>query len=284
MDSVPSAKLVELIQQAAARLSTVSPSARLDAEVLIAHVLGLDRAALIAAPARVIDDDPREQIASLLQRREHGEPVAYITGRREFWSLPLAVTPAVLIPRPETELLVERALAHIQPGSDSVIADLGTGSGAIALAIARERPRARIVATDASPEALGIARANADALRIDTVDFRAGEWLAALGDERFEVIVSNPPYIRVDDPHLTEGDIRFEPRAALVSGADGLDAIRIIVRDARRHLRPGGRLLLEHGHDQADAIEGLLKQSGYREIRGYHDLAGHRRVIEARSP
>lgn len=284
MDSVSSAKLVELIQQAAAQLSAASPSARLDAEVLIAHVLGLDRAALIAAPGRVVDNDAGEHIASLLQRREHGEPVAYLTGQREFWSLPLAVTPAVLIPRPETELLVERVLAHIPTGTDASIADLGTGSGAIALAIAHDRPRAKIVASDASAEALAVARANAEALGLSNVEFRAGEWLAALGEDQFDVIVSNPPYLRADDLHLREGDVRFEPRAALVAGTDGLDAIRVIVRDAQRHLHPGGWLLLEHGHDQASAIETLLKQSDYREIRGYQDLAGHRRVIEARSP
>ncbi len=282
--SVPSAILAELLRRASERLSPVSPTARLDTEVLIAHALGLDRAGLIAIQSRTIDTEAQRKIESLLQRREHGEPVAYITGQREFWSLPFTVTPAVLIPRPETELLVERALARITADTDVTAVDLGTGSGAIALAIARERPRARVVATDASPEALEIARKNAAALGIDRIEFRQGEWLAPLGHDTFDVIVSNPPYIPADDPHLQQGDIRFEPPAALVSGSDGLDAIRTIVRDARAHLKPGGWLLLEHGHDQADAVENLLKQSGYREILCYLDLAGHRRVIETRSP
>ena len=299
MDSIPSATLAELLRRAAERLSPASPTARLDAEVLAAHVLGLNRAGLIAAHARALDDDTQRRLELLVQRRERGEPVAYITGRREFWSLPLAVTPAVLIPRPETELLVERALARIPdaagvPVADGIeargavqgstgcaFADLGTGSGAIALAIARERPRARVVATDASPEALELARANAAALAIDNIEFFRGEWLAPLTGITFDIIVSNPPYIRNGDPHLQQGDVRFEPRAALASGSDGLDAIRIIVRDARAHLKPGGWLLLEHGYDQAAAIEQLLDRAGYMDIRGYTDLAGHRRVIEA---
>ncbi len=281
MDSAPSVTLAELLRRAAERLSPACPTARLDAEVLAAHVLGLNRAGLIAAHARALDDDTQRHLELLVQRRERGEPVAYITGRREFWSLPFAVTPAVLIPRPETELLVERALARLPAGTEAAVVDLGTGSGAIALAIARERPRARVVATDASPEALELARANAAALAIDNIGFFRGEWLAPLTGITFDIIVSNPPYIRNDDPHLQQGDVRFEPRAALASGSDGLDAIRIIVRDARAHLNPGGWLLLEHGHDQAAAIEQLLDRAGYIDIRGYTDLAGHRRVIEA---
>ncbi len=276
--------LTELLRRATERLSPVSPTARLDAEVLIAHALGLTRAGLIAAPARAVDDIALLRIEPLLQRRERGEPVAYITGRREFWSLPFTVTPAVLIPRPETELLVERALAHIPIQAAATVADLGTGSGAIALALAHERPRSRLVACDASRDALEIARANAAALGIGHIEFRMGDWLAPLAGETFDVIVSNPPYVPADDPHLQQGDVRFEPGAALVSGSDGLDAIRIIIRDARTHLKSGGWLLLEHGHDQAGMIGELLKQSGYREIRGYLDLAGHPRVIEARSP
>ena len=326
-----SATLAELLHRAVERLSPVSPTARLDADVLAMHVLGLNRAGLFAALSRPLDDGVQQQIEALVQRRERGEPVAYVTGRREFWSLPLQVTPAVLIPRPETELLVERALARIPAGTETSVADLGTGSGAIALAIARERPRARIVATDTSPEALELARTNAATLGIGNIEFRRGEWLTPLAGETadaphqmsermseasrapasargpiadvqdarmprrpgmaesgldpigetFEVIVSNPPYIRTGDPHLQQGDVRFEPRAALVSGSDGLDAIRAIIRDARTHLKPGGWLLLEHGHDQAAAIEQLLGRAGYTDIRGHADLAGHRRAIEA---
>jgi release factor glutamine methyltransferase len=276
--------LGDLLRHACERLSSVSASARLDAEVLAAHALGLDRAALIVAASRPLTAIEQQRIESLIERRARGEPVAYLTGRREFWSLPLAVTPAVLIPRPETELLVERALAHIPSDAEASVADLGTGSGAIALAIAHERPRAQVTATDASPEALAIARANARSLGLARIEFIEGEWLAQLPESAFDVIVSNPPYIRADDPHLQQGDVRFEPHAALVAGADGLDAIRVIVRDARRHLRPGGWLLLEHGHDQNEAVAALLKQSGHGDIRLYRDLAGHGRVTEARSP
>jgi len=273
--------LGDLLRRATVRLSAVSPSARLDAEAIMAHALGLERGELIAAQDHQLNPEALARIESLLHRRELGEPVAYLTGKQEFWSLPLAVSSAVLIPRPETELLVERTLARLPANLERTIADLGTGSGAIALAIAHERPQARLIATDTSAAALAIARHNAATLAIDNVDFRRGDWLAGLGEDNFDVIVSNPPYVSENDPHLLQGALRFEPRLALTSGTDGLDAIRTIIRGARRTLKPDGWLLIEHGHDQAPTIEQLLEQFGYAAIRGYKDLAGHPRVMEA---
>ncbi len=211
----------------------------------------------------------------------------------------LTITPAVLIPRPETELLVERALARIPPDARWTIVDAGTGSGAIALAMARERPRCRVIATDRSPEALAIARANAQRLDIANVEFREGEWLEPLGNCSrrcstssipgvvgklpSEMVVSNPPYVRADDPHLNEGDVRFEPKGALVGGPDGLDAIRVLAQQAFAHLMPGGWLLFEHGYDQATTVATILAEAGFCEIAVHRDLAGHDRVTECRA-
>jgi release factor glutamine methyltransferase len=267
----------QFIQQATATL-TASPSARLDAEVLAMHVTGLARAALITHAQERLSPENGQRLEELLARRVRGEPVAYLTGRREFWSLEFLVTPDVLIPRPETELLVEQALARIPTDAEWTIADLGTGSGAVALAIARERPRCRVIATDASEAALAIARANAMRLAITNVEFRHGEWLIPLAGEVMNMIVTNPPYIAEQDPHLAQGDVRFEPRAALVAGADGLDAIRIIAAGAGAHLKPGGWLLLEHGNDQGGHVARLLQEHGYRAIHGHTDLAGLDRI------
>ncbi|MGN6313584.1 MAG: peptide chain release factor N(5)-glutamine methyltransferase, partial [Rhodanobacteraceae bacterium] len=221
---------------------------------------------------------------ALIARRARGEPIAYLIGSRGFHALELRVSPDVLIPRPETELLVELALARIPVDAECRVADLGTGSGAIALSIARERPRARVLATDASGAALAVARDNARRLNLTNVGFAQGDWCAALGDGcDFDLIVSNPPYIAEDDPHLREGDLRFEPRAALASGADGLDAICAIVRDARAHLRGGGWLLLEHGFAQGAQVRALLQESGYREVFTERDLEGRERTTGARS-
>jgi release factor glutamine methyltransferase len=207
-----------------------------------------------------------------------GEPVAYIIGHRGFHAIDLALTPDVLIPRPETELLVELALQRIPQREEVEIADLGTGSGAIALAVAHARPHVRVLATDANAAALDVARGNAQRLGIGNVEFAQGDWCAALGARRFGLIVSNPPYIAENDEHLARGDLRFEPRRALASGADGLDAIRAIVRDARDHLNAGGRLLLEHGFDQGFAVRGLLKQGGLQDVFTARDLEGRERV------
>ena len=257
--------------------------ARVEAELLFVHVLGVSRAWLVAHADDELGDEKRAAFAALIARRVRGEPVAYLTGSRGFHALELRVTPDVLIPRPETELLVELALQRIPGNAELRIADLGTGSGAIALAIARARPGARVLGTDASERALVIARENARHLGLTNVEFAQGDWCAALGGGcDFDLIVSNPPYIAEDDPHLREGDLRFEPRAALASGVDGLDAIRAIVRDARAYLHEGGWLLLEHGFEQGAAARALLEQSGYREVFTERDLEGRERVSGGR--
>lgn len=273
----------QIIRQATLQLAASSPSPHLDAEVLIMHVTGLTRTTLITHAHATLAPEHETRLHELLARRAHGEPIAYLTGRREFWSLDLNVTPDVLIPRPETELLVEQALAHIPEDSDWIVADLGTGSGAVALAIATERPHCRLIATDNSATALAVARGNAARLGIANVQFRHGKWLKPLAGMRLDVIVSNPPYVRVNDPHLTQGDVRFEPESALVAGVDGLDAIRCIAADAASCLRPGGWLLFEHGYDQAMAVRALLEAHGYDKVASCRDTAGHERVTAGRS-
>jgi len=252
----------------------------LDAELLLAHSLGVDRARVKSHPETAVDAERLASFRTVLERRAAGEPVAYIVGHREFWTLRLAVSPAVLIPRPETELLVERALA-LRDAGPARAADLGTGSGAVALALAHERPAWEVTATDASTDALAVARANAAALRLDRVEFLEGDWFGPLAGRTFDVVVSNPPYIAADDPALT-GALRFEPRAALAGGADGLDSVRRIVEDAPRHLAAGGWLLLEHGATQAADVAALLVARGFAHVRSHTDLAGHERMTEGR--
>lgn len=249
-----------------------------DAERLLAHAAGRDRSWLYAHADDTVDAGIAQAFLTLCERRGEGEPVAYLTGRQGFWTLDLAVSPATLVPRPETELLVELALERIVMGAPTSLADLGTGSGAIALALARERPQACVVATDASAEALAIARTNAAANGIRSIEFRLGDWLAPLSGERFDLIASNPPYIALEDPHLEQGDLRFEPLLALASGPDGLDAIRAIVAGAPSHLIPGGWLLLEHGWEQGAAVRALLEQAGFGDVTSMCDLEGRERV------
>ena len=251
---------------------------RVDAEVLLLHVLGKPRSWLVAHAEDALEMDVQTAYAALVERRVAGEPVAYITARRGFWSFDLEVTPATLIPRPETELLVELALARLPHEPGAAVADLGTGSGAIALAIACERPRVRVIATDASADALTVAQRNAQRLDVGNVTFTQGDWLTPLAGQRFNLIVSNPPYIETADPHLGQGDLRFEPPAALASGSDGLDAIRRIVGDAREHLEVGGWLLFEHGWSQGDAARALLHAAGYAEVMTAQDLEQRDRV------
>ncbi len=255
---------------------------RADAELLLLHVLPQSRSWLFTHADETLDMDVQTAYEVLLRRREAGEPVAYITGSRGFWTLELEVTPATLIPRPETELLVELALQRLSPDFNGQVADLGTGSGAIALAIARERPHARIIATDASADALEVARRNARRHAVDNVRFAHGDWLAPLADERFALIVSNPPYIEAADPHLTAGDLRFEPASALASGSDGLDDIRRIIDGARGHLDPGGWLLFEHGWNQGEAARDLLLAAGYAEVFTARDLEQRERASGGR--
>jgi release factor glutamine methyltransferase len=257
---------------------------RAEAELLLLHAVQQPRSWLFTHADDVLGMDVQTAYAELLERRARGEPVAYITGSRGFWSLDLEVTPATLIPRPETELLVELALERLPRDSACAVADLGTGSGAVALALASELPLCRVTATDASAAALEVARRNAARLGIDNVTFVQGDWMAPLGDARFELIVSNPPYIESDDAHLARGDLRFEPATALASGRDGLDDIRRIVATAREHLAPGGWLLFEHGWNQGEAARALLHQAGNNDVFTAQDLEQRDRVSGARNP
>ncbi len=275
------ASVRELLAGAVARIGHAE--ARGDAEHLLAHVLGRSRAWLFAWPEHRPPLDDCARFERLVDARALGEPIAYLVGRRAFWTLDLDVTPAVLVPRPETELLLQLALARLPADQALDVADLGTGSGALALALASERPHARVLATDASLPALAVARGNAERLGIANVAFAAGDWCAALGDRRFDVIVANPPYIPTGDAHLGEGDLRFEPVSALASGQDGLDALRAIAACAPAHLAHGGWLLLEHGYDQAQHVRGLLSAAGLGDVRSVRDLAGHERVTLGQS-
>ena len=271
-----------------ARIDALLRSAReatdpADAELLLAHALGRPRSWLYAHGQDEADREAAARFAALLARRVAGEPVAYLTGRRGFWSLELQVSAATLIPRPETELLIELALARLPSDRPLRIADLGTGSGAIALALAHERRNAQVLATDASVDALAIAQANAMALELGNVGFRHGDWFAPLAGERFDLVASNPPYIAQDDAHLAQGDLRHEPRMALASGRDGLDALRVIAHAAPAHLQPGGWLLLEHGWEQGQAVRGLLHAAGLVEVGTARDLARHERISFGRT-
>jgi len=279
---VSTLKVAELLREAAARLP--GEDARHEAEQLLIHVLGVERAWLFSHATDEVEAEAVERFEVLLARRAEGHPLAYLTGRRGFWTLDLQVNTATLIPRPETELLVEQALARL-PADDMVrVADMGTGSGAIALSIASERPLATVMATDVLGPTLAVAVKNTQAHGLENVWFRRGHWYTALGADRFDMIVSNPPYIAAGDPHLVEGDLRFEPPPALASGADGLDAIREIVAGAHEHLVPGGWLLMEHGWDQGDAIRALLEQAGFVEVQTVQDLEQRDRVTLGRWP
>ncbi|WP_315388634.1 peptide chain release factor N(5)-glutamine methyltransferase [uncultured Stenotrophomonas sp.] len=277
-----SQEIRQLLADAARDLPGVE--GRHEAELLLLHVLGRERGWLFAHATDVIDPASAAAFASLLQRRLAGEPVAYLLGRWGFWTLDLAVSPDTLIPRPETERLVELALERLPEGTPLRVADLGTGSGAIALALASERPQARVLATDMSAGALAVAAGNARTHQLENVEFREGSWHAPLAGERFDLIASNPPYIASGDPHLARGDLRFEPASALASGDDGLDDIRVIIAGAAAHLRPGGWLLLEHGWDQGDAIRALLEAAGFVEVATAVDLEQRDRVSLGRWP
>ena len=274
--------LAHLLDAAVTRLRDTSPTPRADVEALALHAFGLSRAALITSTHTIPPAAEISAFRAMIDRRHTGEPVAYITSHREFWSLDLLVSPATLIPRPETELLVEQALVHIPTDVPSTVFDLGTGSGAAAFAIAHERRQARVIGTDRSHDALAIAKANAGRLNLPNVEFRHGDWFTPLAGLQADVIVSNPPYVRADDPHLTSGDLRYEPRSALAAGNDGLDAMRHLVAAATGYLRPGGRLLLEHGIDQGTTIRALLDRHGYDDAHTHKDVAGHDRVTSAR--
>ncbi|WP_242893529.1 peptide chain release factor N(5)-glutamine methyltransferase [Stenotrophomonas maltophilia] len=284
MSFQPEPTLRQVVADASARLGGVD--ARHEAELLLLHVLDRPRSWLFAHATDPLAANDQAAFEALLARRVAGEPVAYLTGRRGFWTLDLEVDPATLIPRPETELLVELALERLPPDQALQLADLGTGSGAIALALASERPRAQVLATDASPGALAVAARNAARHDLRNVRFAEGghDWYAPLQGARFDLIASNPPYIASDDPHLEQGDLRFEPSTALASGMDGLDDIRRIVEGAQAHLRPGGWLLIEHGWDQGAAIRALFEATGFAEVQTVQDLEQRDRITLGRRP
>lgn len=270
-----------LLAEGTARLQAAgAETPGLEAELLLAHVLGSRRSRLKSHPEDAVDETVRGKFLDVLGRRSSGEPLAYIVGARDFWTLRLAVSPAVLVPRPETELLVERALA-LRPEPVARVIDLGTGSGAIALALASERPKWDVTATDISAAALAIARSNAASHSLSQVKFLCGSWFEPVGAARFNLIVSNPPYIGAAEPELASLELSREPRLALSPGADALASLRIIVRGAPAHLEHGGWLLLEHGSGQAADVARELVGRGFRHVRSHRDLAGHERMTEA---
>lgn len=272
----PALTIKDLLYEAENKL-TNSGSARLDAEVLLCNVMDFDRSKLYSSSGSFVTTDSVNQYRSLIQERQSGKPVAYLTGTREFWSMEFEVNEHTLIPRPETECLVETALKLIPDNANLDIADLGTGSGAILIAIASERPRCKIIATDICDHALAVAVKNAARLGVNNIQFIKSDWYANM-EGSFDVIVSNPPYIRNDDEHLHGDGITYEPEPALCGGVDGLDAIRNIISNAGRYLNKGGWLVIEHGFDQAQAVRSLLKNNGFINIKTRRDYAGVDRV------
>lgn len=274
--------IVDLLEQAGQKLQAVSDTAFLDAEVLLCHCLQKPRSFLRTWPEHQPSKPQLECFQNLIEQRSQGQPVAYLTGLREFWSREFCVTPDVLIPRPDSELLIELGLELLPQDSPCKVLDLGTGSGILALTLAAERPLADVIASDFSVSALQVARHNAEHLAINNVRFHQAHWLNDLDETGFDLIVSNPPYIAEDDPHLQQGDVRFEPQSALVSPNNGLRDIGIIVEASRRHLRVGGSLLIEHGYNQLQPVQAIFSRHGYSRILTYRDLSGNPRVTSAR--
>lgn len=275
--------LAEVTRQSSQLLETASQSARLDAELLIAHVLNIPRSRFISHPEQTLDNHQLNSIRDLVQRRAAGEPIAYLLGHKHFWDLELKVTADVLIPRPDTELLVETALTLFAEEDDIQVLDLGTGSGAIAIAIAKARPRWHVCASDASKAALSVAIENAEHYLLHNISLLQSHWFEKLVvDKRYHLIVSNPPYVPEHDPHLQQGDVRFEPQQALVSGNDGLDDIRYLIAESKNHLLADGWLMLEHGYDQGDRVQQLFVENGYMDVQQRKDLGGHIRVTFGR--
>jgi len=270
----------ELLHEGCARLADNSDSARLDAEILLEHVLKKARVTFYTRGADPVVADAGKHFLQLVEQRQHGRPVAQLIGRREFWSMPLEVTTDTLIPRPETELLVERGLVRIKPQSTASVLELGTGSGAIALAIARERSAAAITATDVSEVALKVARGNARRLNIDGICWQQGSWFEPVRESCFDIILSNPPYVATTLNGCIDAAVMHEPSIALFAGPDGLDAIRAIIGRADAHLHAGGWLLLEHANDQAKVVRSLLADLEFSSIATYRDLSGQQRVTE----
>ena len=274
-------QIMQLIEDATKQLQTISDSSHLDAELLLCSVLKKDRSFLKAWPEHEIEQQQLNSFQQLLKQRIQGRPVAHILGERGFWSLNLNVTPDTLIPRPDTERLVELALEIIPENAEWEILDLGTGTGAIALSLAKENPACHITATDQSIAALDVAKQNAEKNHISNIEFMQSDWFDKTGDQKFNMIVSNPPYIKENDPHLKQGDVRFEPLSALTSGTDGLDDIRIIIKNSSNHLTSNGVLLIEHGYEQADAVCDLLNAANFTQVRDFKDDNDNPRVAIA---
>lgn len=274
--------LRETLNHAISILSLTSSSPRIDAEILMAKALNVSRAYLYTYPEAPIHADVESQFQTLLDRRVAGMPIAYLTGKREFWTVSLTISEATLIPRPETELLVEKSLALLNGREKIKLLDLGTGSGAIACAIAQSRPNWHITACDISTEALETAQRNASELGLTNISFIQSDWFQSITEDNFDAIVSNPPYLAQDDPHLTQGDLRFEPKLALVSGPNGLESLQWIIEQSYNRLRKHGLLMLEHGFEQRLAIEKRLSSIGYQNIQCWQDAQGHDRVTCAK--
>ncbi len=270
--------IAELLTQSSQQLAACSDSPQLDAEVLLCHVLQKPRSHLRAWPEKILGNTQVDAFQSLLKQRLSGKPIAYLTGKREFWSLELKVDERTLIPRPETELLVETILDLYPSNTTIQLADLGTGSGAIALAVASERPQWHIIATDIDAASLQLAHENAQQHQLNNIQFAQGNWYEALNHQRFDIIVSNPPYIPENDPHLEQGDVRFEPRRALRSGNDGLDDIRLLVAQAPQYLKNNGLLLLEHGYDQQQQVRDIFTKNHYQQIQQSRDTLNQPRI------
>ncbi|HMA98393.1 MAG TPA: peptide chain release factor N(5)-glutamine methyltransferase [Wenzhouxiangella sp.] len=268
-------RITELLRQASEQLDS-----RLEAELLLSEAVQHPRAWLYAHGNEEIGSDEKARFQELLQRRSQGEPVAYILGRREFYGRTFIVSPEVLIPRPETELIVELALQHLDSQTAEII-DVGTGSGCIGLTLAAERPSWQVTAVDNCPTALRVCQANAEKLGLERVRLAESDLLTALADQSFDAIVSNPPYVAANDSHLTQGDLRFEPKQALSAGSDGLAIIRQLVRQSRRQLKPAGKLIIEHGYDQGPAVQSLMTAAGFVNATTFRDLAGIDRVTFA---
>ena len=273
-----------VLDEAAATLAPVSDSAMLDAEILLCQALDKPRSYLRAWPGKQLLPKQLAIFKALLEQRQQGKPIAYITGQREFWSRDFQVSPDVLIPRPDTELLIELSLALIPAEQPCTLLDLGTGSGIIAITLAAERPQAQVSAIDFSLAALDIARLNADRHKLSNIEFYQSDWFAGVPATKFDLIISNPPYIAEDDAHLQQGDVRFEPRTALSAPEQGLADIRMIATAARDYLNPGGHLLIEHGYNQQQPVQALFKDLHYAKVQTYSDLSGQPRATYGQWP
>ncbi|OAI12053.1 protein-(glutamine-N5) methyltransferase, release factor-specific [Methylomonas lenta] len=267
-----------LVKNSVMRLAHASDTPHLDAEVLLCHCLSKNRSYLRAWPEHHPSAAQSLQFWALIEQRCLGEPIAYLTGQREFWSRAFMVSPDVLIPRPDTELLIELSLQHLPSNQAGKIIDMGTGSGILAITLAAERPLADVIATDISSAALNIAKKNAQQLAVGNIRFLISDWFDAVTESNFDLVISNPPYIAADDPHLQQGDVRFEPESALISGEEGLKDIRLLSEQARNHLKPNGLLLIEHGYNQQTQAQAILQTLNYRQIQTHPDLSGNPRV------